>query len=185
MVKKWIVGASTLTLIAIVGAGPGVADICFQYGSGGGIAVARGATVPEPNKCQNLAMYEVGATGLEGAATGSICQDWAGATLVFHYTYDACLGNPGGYFESATCRIELKDNKLPSTASGCRGKVNNGTFTDDTLKVWSCNADADINLRVPNDIALLCLRSRGRSHKLDSDQTRGKDDSQINSSEAE
>jgi len=183
MIGKWALGATTLLLVSLATASPSAADLCFQYGSGGGIAVARGATVPAPNKCQNLALYEVGAAGLEGAATGSICQDWAGATLVFHYTYDACLGNPGGYFESATCRIELKDGRLPSTASSCRGKVNNGTFTDDTLKVWSCDADADINLRVPNDIALLCLKSRGRSHKLDSNETREKDDSQLNRSE--
>ena len=172
---------SALALITFGAADADATDLCFQYGSGGGIAVARGATLPAANKCENLALYEVGAAGLEGAATGSICQDWAGATVIYHYTYDACLGNPGGYFESATCRLQLKDGNLPTTAGSCRGKVNNSTFTDDTLKLWSCDADRDISLRVPNDLALLCLKGRGLSHKLDSQMSPGKEDLKLRS----
>lgn len=158
-------------------------DLCFQYGSGGGILVARGATLPAANKCINLPLYEVGAGGLEGAATGSLCQDWAGATLVYHYTYDACIGTPGSYFESATCRLQLNNGSIPSTSSSCRGKVNNGQFSDTTLKLWSCDADKDIALRVPNDTAALCIIRSGFSHKLEDQAPRGKEDRNLRSAE--
>ena len=128
-------------------------------------------------------MYEVGAGGREGAATGSICQDWAGATVVFHYTYDACVGHPGSYFESATCRLQLNNGNLPTTSSSCRGKVNNGDFTDSTLKLWSCDADNDVSLRVPNDTAALCSIRAGFSHRLDDRITREKEDSDWRSGE--
>jgi len=155
----------------------------LQYGSGGGIAVAKGASLPKPNTCQTLALYEVGAGGLEGAATGSLCQDWAGATLIYHYTYDACIGHPGSYFESATCRLQLNNGNIPTTFSSCRGKVNNGNFTDTTLKLWSCNADTDVSLRVPNDTAALCSIRSGFSHKMDDQITQGKEDRNPRSAE--
>jgi hypothetical protein len=68
------------------------ADICFQYKkTGGGILVARGATLPAVNACQPLAMYEAASGGLGGAATGSICTDGTEDNMiVYHYTYDGC-----------------------------------------------------------------------------------------------
>jgi hypothetical protein len=92
--------------------------------------------------------------GRLGLATGSICRSEEGAgapTLVFQYTYDACTG-PGGYFESATCRINLDINGgLPTQptnqVSFCNGVyvslLPNASgpltqFNDPTLKVWYC-----------------------------------------------
>ena len=183
MVGRYMTLLPALALIAFGASSAKATDLCFQYGSGGGIAVARGATLPAANKCINLALYEVGSGGLEGSATGSLCQDWAGATLVYHYTYDACIGRPGSYFESATCRLQLNNGGIPTTASSCRGKVNNGQFTDTTLKLWSCDADKDISLRVPNDTAALCTIRSGFSHKLDDQVTGGKEDRNIRSAE--
>jgi hypothetical protein len=71
------------------------ADLCFQYGSGGGALVARDATLLKEGTCQPLALFESGS--LVGAANGMICRDGPGAggiTLVFYYTYDACIGAP-------------------------------------------------------------------------------------------
>lgn len=72
-----------LPLIAAVGllvaSPPGArADLCFCYGTGGGILVAKGATLPANNTCEALPLFEVG--GLGDAATGSICTDRGGAT---------------------------------------------------------------------------------------------------------
>jgi hypothetical protein len=100
------------------------ADMCIQYKkSGGGILVARGATLPAVNTCQPLAMYEAASGGLGGAATGSICTDGTSdTTVVYQYTYDGCTGN---YFESGTCRLQLNGDgqhpgdllSLPQTQS--------------------------------------------------------------------
>jgi hypothetical protein len=183
MIHRYKVLTSALALIASGATSASAADLCFQYGSGGGVLVAKGATVPAPNKCVNLALYEVGPAGLEGAATGSLCQDWAGATVVYHYTYDACIGAPGSYFESATCRLQLSNGGIPTTSSSCRGKVNNGQFSDTTLKLWSCDADKDVSLRVPNDTAALCTIRSGFSHKLDDQAPRGKEDRNLRSAD--
>jgi hypothetical protein len=183
MTRRYRILVPTLALIGFAATTASASDLCFQYGTGGGIIVARGAALPEPNKCVSLTLYEVGAAGLEGAATGSLCQDWAGATVLYHYTYDACLGHPGSYFESATCRLQLSNGGLPSTSSSCRGKVNNGDFTDTTLKLWSCDADKDISLRVPNDTPALCALRSGFSHKLDDQLSRGKEDRNLRSAE--
>jgi hypothetical protein len=129
------------------------ADLCFQYGTGGGIAVAKGAKLPEPGTCQPLALYEVGSAGRAGAANGMICRDGPGAgglTIIFHYTYDACTGR-GTYFESATCRLELGHGgpgTLPTIGSSCKGEygqalpipspVNLKNFADSTLKLDDC-----------------------------------------------
>src|SRR5687767_12053639 len=87
------------------------ADICFQYGSGGGLSAALGAKLPERNTCAPVALVEQLAIGSRlGVATGSICRgEGVGyPTLVLQYTYTAC-GGPGGYFESATCQVRLND----------------------------------------------------------------------------
>jgi hypothetical protein len=180
---RWTL-TSAMALIALTTNVAYAADLCFQYGSGGGIVVARNATIPPQNECATLALYEVGGAGLEGAATGSICQDWAGATVIFHYTYDACIGRPGSYFESATCRLKLRDQSgLPTTFSTCRGKVNNGEFTDDTLKLWSCDATKDITLRVPADDASVCQRKQSFSHGIENGMTLGKNNSKLKMNE--
>ena len=73
------------------------ADMCFRYQkTGGGTLVVKGGKLPAVNTCEPLAMFESG--GLAGAATGSICRDINDFTVIFHYTYDACIG-PGHYFE--------------------------------------------------------------------------------------
>src|SRR5437667_11172654 len=104
----------------VIASPPGAkADLCFHYkNSGGGTLVARGAKLPAINTCEPLALYEREGQppspinhGLEGAATGSICQDWAGATVIFNYAYDACMG-PNSYFESGTCRLQLQNGNL-------------------------------------------------------------------------
>ena len=152
------------------------ADMCFHYkNSGGGTLVARGAKLPPANGCQSFALYEREGQplspfthGLEGAGTGSLCQDWAGATLVFQYTYDACLG-PTSYFESGTCRLQIQNGNLPTTASSCRGTYIGGSsigtfahFNDGILEPCDGN---DVNWRVPNDTAALCGLRTGFSHQ--------------------
>jgi hypothetical protein len=136
------------------------ADICFQYGTGGGIIVAKGASLPAPNTCLPVALVEQVEGGRIGIATGSICTGDTGSsatTLVYQYTYDACAG-PGGYFESATCRIDINGSSfgggidLPSKPtpqiSSCNGvyadpesgqSASLTQFTDQTLKAWKCD----------------------------------------------
>jgi hypothetical protein len=103
------------------------ADICFEYGSGGGISVAKGASLPAVNACTRVTLVDQG--GRAGLATGSICTAEQGSgypLLVLQYTYTACTG-PGSYFESATCRIRLHDQgdlpreKDPGQVSSCNG----------------------------------------------------------------
>lgn len=143
------------------------ADLCFRYGSGGGIHVARDATPPKEGTCQALALFESG--GRIGAANGMICRDGPGAggvTLVFHYTYDACIG-PGSYFESATCRLQLDNNgNLPTVSGFCRGMYSAGfgphqtltTFLDSTPKIEQCAGEA-----VPGGGGGQCFAGRGLS----------------------
>ncbi len=136
------------------------ADICFQYGTGGGVVVAKGAKLPAPNACTPVTLVEQFEGGRIGIATGSICTGDTGSsrpTLVYQYTYDACAG-PGGYFEFATCRIDISGSSLGGAVdlpreptqqpSSCNGVYADPTanqsgpltqFTDETLKVWSCN----------------------------------------------
>ncbi len=98
MLRKGLLFIAALGLV-VASAPSARADICFQYQkSGGGILVAQGATtIPAVNACQPLAMYEGAVGGLGGAATGSICTDGTeDTTIVYHYTYDGCIGN---YFE--------------------------------------------------------------------------------------
>jgi hypothetical protein len=118
------------------------ADLCFHYGSGGGTLVARDATLPKQGTCQPLALFESGS--LIGAANGMICRDTVGGvTIVFHYTYDACIG-PGSYFESATCRLQLNnDGNFPAVSGACRGVFAGGSgsltaFNDITPKIEQC-----------------------------------------------
>jgi hypothetical protein len=94
------------------------ADLCFRYQkSGGGKAVARGATLPARDTCNSLALFESG--GGAGAANGVICRDGVeNRTILFHYTYHSCLGP--NYFESGTCRMQLDDNNN-FVSSTCRG----------------------------------------------------------------
>jgi hypothetical protein len=94
-----------------------------------------------------LALFESGS--LIGAANGMICRDTVGGvTIVFHYTYDACIG-PGSYFESATCRLQLNnDGNFPTVSGVCRGMLAGGSgpnhpltaFLDDTPKIDQCVA---------------------------------------------
>jgi hypothetical protein len=149
-------GALLIALLAPSFAGmPGArADMCFQYGSGGGIAVAIGAKVPQINTCTPVSLVEQIYGGRLGLATGSICRSEEGSsrpTLVFQYTYDACSG-PGGYFESATCRIDIGINGDLPTKPSDQNSYCNGVYTgllpnqsgplnqfnDNTLRVWYC-----------------------------------------------
>jgi hypothetical protein len=146
----------TAFLVPVFASTPGArADMCFQYGTGGGVAIAIGAKVPAINTCTPVSLVEQIYGGRLGLATGSICRSEEGSsrpTLVFQYTYDACSG-PGGYFESATCRIDLGINgDLPTTQpkdqnSWCNGVFANPAphqsgplthFNDPTLRVWYC-----------------------------------------------
>lgn len=123
MFRKSLLLIGTLGLVA-TGSPDARADLCFRYQTtGGGTLVARGAKLPAVNTCAPLAMFESG--GLGGAATGSICVDINDFTIIFHYTYDACIG-PGNYFESATCRLQMQNGDLPSVSSSCRGTLANG-----------------------------------------------------------
>lgn len=135
------------------------ADICFQYGSGGGLSVALGAKLPERNTCAPITLVEQLAIGSRlGVATGSICRgEGVGfPVMVLQYTYTACAG-PGGYFESATCQVRLNDqSELPTGQTGGQVSSCNGfyaslplsqsgplrQFSDTTLKVWSCSSPA-------------------------------------------
>ena len=113
-----------LTLASLAFVESARADMCFRYQtSGGGTLVAKGAKLPAVNTCEPLAMFENG--GLAGAATGSICVDINDFTVLFHYTYDACIG-PGNYFESATCRLQIQNGDLPTVSSSCRGTLAGG-----------------------------------------------------------
>ena len=101
------------------------ADMCFRYQkTGGGTLVVKGGKLPAVNTCEPLAMFESG--GLAGAATGSICRDINDFTVIFQYTYDACIG-PGHYFESATCRLQIQNGNLPTVSSTCRGTLAGGS----------------------------------------------------------
>ncbi len=119
---------STLTIalaLMVVHEQSAKADLCFRYqATGGGTLVAKAAKLPAVNTCEPLAMFESG--GLLGAATGSICVDVADFTIVFHYTYDGCIG-PSSYFESATCRLQIQNGNLPTVSSSCRGTLAGGT----------------------------------------------------------
>jgi hypothetical protein len=149
------------------------ADLCFRYQkSGGGTLVARGATLPAPDTCQTFAFFEKKESpddpGLAGAATGSICVEPEDETIaIFHYTYDGCMG-PFSYFESATCRFQLRnDHSLPSIFGGCRGKVSGEDklmhdFDDDSAILESC----DFHVHLPP--AVLCVtKATGFQHQLD------------------
>ena len=153
------------------------ADLCFRYGSGGGIAVAKGAKLPEPGTCQPLALYEVAPGGRAGAANGMICRDGPGAgglTIIFHYTYDACTGG-GSYFESATCRLQLGSagpGTLPTVSSSCRGTYGHApstpnpvplkNFVDSTLKLDDCSG---VDTTVPGGGGAQCSGKFGFSHQ--------------------
>jgi|SRR6266568_1003209 hypothetical protein len=123
MLRKGLLLIAALGLIIASQSGAR-ADMCFRYQvTGGGTLVAKGAKLPAVNTCEPLAMFENG--GLAGAATGSICRDINDFTIIFHYTYDACIG-PGSYFESATCRLQIQNGNLPTVSSSCRGTLAGG-----------------------------------------------------------
>ena len=151
------------------------ADLCFQYGTGGGVSVAIGAKIPAINTCAPVTLVEQVYGGRLGLATGSICRSEEGSsrpTLVFQYTYDACVG-PGGYFESATCRIDLDINGEVPTKPSDQNSLCNGVyvglqpnqsgplkqFNDSTLKVWSCNGGPFV---VPGGGSAQCFAYRPR-----------------------
>ncbi len=174
--KTLLLIASLAPAIAIM---PGArADICFEYGTGGGTSVAKGAKVPPVNTCIRVTPVDLGAR--LGVATGSICQVFpqtGSPMIVFQYTYDACTG-PGSWFESATCRIRLSDTgdlpseRDPGQSSSCNGiyaapdtnKTSPVTqFSDISLRVWDCT---NSNLSVPTGSPGQCIGSppMSRSH---------------------
>lgn len=126
---------TTLGFICL-GAASASADICFNYGSGGGILVSKEVTFPARNTCRPFGFFESG--GLNGAATGSICTD--GNTAIFHYHYDGCSGH---YVESATCYLKLTSGALPTTNSSCRVTVLSSNqpavYEDFTAKMELCD----------------------------------------------
>lgn len=168
----------TAFLLPIVDSTPSaLADICFQYGTGGGISIAIGAKVPPVNTCTPVSLVEQIYGGRLGLATGSICNSEQGSsrpTLVFQYTYDACSG-PGGYFESATCRIDLEipSGNLPDQPSNqnswCNGVYvslssnKSGPltqFNDSSLKAWNCAGGPFV---VPGGGSTQCFARRLRA----------------------
>ena len=152
------------------------ADICFQYGTGGGVSVAVAAKVPAINNCSPVTLVEQVYGGRLGVGTGSICRSEEGSsrpTLVYQYTYNACSG-PGGYFESATCRIDLDINGELPTKPSDQNSLCNGVyaglmpnqsgplkqFNDSTLKVWSCAGGPFV---VPGGGSAQCFANRPRT----------------------
>ena len=141
MLCKALLIFTALSLV-IVNSPSARADLCFRYMvSGGGTLVMKGLTLPAPNTCQPVAMYEANEGGLGGAATGSICFGGAdGATIVFQYTYDGCTGY---YFESGICRLQLdRNNDLPTTGSSCRLTSGGGIFYSEIgdAQIFSCDS---------------------------------------------
>jgi len=177
----------TAFLMPVFASTPGArADMCFQYGTGGGIIIAIGAKVPTINTCTPVSLVEQIYGGRLGLATGSICRSEEGSsrpTLVFQYTYDACTG-PGGYFESATCRIDLNINGDLPTQPTNQNSYCNGVyvslppgqsgplkqFNDATLKVWYCTGGPFV---VPGGGGAQCFT--GRLHSK-TDETPAKTD---------
>ena len=131
-----------LTLMAALGLfgakAPGAqADLCFRYGSGGGTLVAKGAQLPDPNKCRTLSFFEEG--GAAGAGTGSICRAANGGTVIFHYSYHGCLAP--SYFETGTCRLDTTRG-LPAEGTCRLTFIVNDTpndSVDSTPVLTSCN----------------------------------------------
>jgi hypothetical protein len=173
-------------LLSVFAATPDArADICFQYGTGGGVVIAIGAKVPPINTCTPVSLVEQIYGGRAGLATGSICRSEEGSsrpTLVFQYTYDACSG-PGGYFESATCRIDIGLNgDLPAAKPSDQNSWCNGVyaglapnqsgsltqFNDHTLKVWSCTGGP---FAVPGGGSAQCFAGRLRAGSVQSPVT--------------
>ena len=132
------------------------ADMCFSYTkTGGGVLVMQGVTLPAPNTCQPVAMYEAAPGTFGGAATGMICHDGTdGRTIVFQYTFDGCTAD---YFESGICRLQLpNDLSLPTISSTCRLTLGSGIFyreVDDAV-ISSCDSKA---LPVPGGGGGQCL----------------------------
>jgi hypothetical protein len=100
------------SLVSVLASIPGAEadDLCFQATSGGPIRVAKGVSVPPVDTCIQVTLFDV--TSPYGLSTGSLCTSNTDPTthsmgnfLLFHYTYDACMGD--SYFESATCIITL------------------------------------------------------------------------------
>jgi hypothetical protein len=143
------------------------ADLCFRYTtSGGGTLVMKGVTLPAPNTCQPVAMYEgvdAPEPGLGGAATGSLCFGGAdGRTIVFQYTYDGCTGN---YFESGICRLQLSnDLSLPTVSSSCRLTLGSGVFyvEVDDAQIYSCDST---QIPLPGGGGGQCISDRFRPHR--------------------
>jgi hypothetical protein len=181
--KRMLFIASLLPVFANTPAAQ--ADICFQYGSGGAVAIAIGAKVPPVNTCIPVSIVEQIYGGRLGLATGSICNSEQGSsrpTLVFQYTYDACSG-PGGYFESATCRIDLEipsgdlPNQPSSQKSLCNGvyvglQPNQSgplkQFNDFTLRAWNCTGGPFV---VPGGGSAQCFAYRLRNGSVDQPAT--------------
>jgi hypothetical protein len=79
-------------------------------------------SVPPVDTCIQVTLFDV--TSPYGLSTGSLCTSNTDPTthstgnfLLFHYTYDACVGD--SYFESATCIITLGAKfNLPTDSRG-------------------------------------------------------------------
>jgi hypothetical protein len=177
MLRKNLPLIAGLGLVLVTSTGAN-ADICFQYGTGGAPAVAKGAKLPAPNSCVPLALFEANEFGTRlGAANAMLCRD-NDITLVYHYNYDACTG-PGSYSESATCRLAIPNGDLPSASSNCNGQYTgllpNQTgpakqFSDFTLKAWYCDGKD-----VPGGgFSAQCLSRWGFSHpEMGEDTSKG------------
>jgi hypothetical protein len=124
--------------------------------TGGGVLVMQGVTLPAPNTCQPVAMYEAVGGTFAGAATGMICLDGTdNRTLVLQYTFVGCTAD---YFESGICRLQLSGDigGLPTTSSTCRLTLGNGIFyreVNDAV-ISSCSASA---LPVPGGGGAQCF----------------------------
>src|SRR5262249_36006080 len=101
----------------------------------------------------------------------------------FQYTYDACSG-PGGYFESATCRIDLNSNgDLPRDKPSDQNSWCNGVyvglqpnqsgplhqFNDPTLKAWTCTGGPFV---VPDGGSAACFAGRLRTMSVEPPTTK-------------
>ena len=150
MLRKSLTISASLGL-AIVSTAPALADICFEYTSGGGVGVAVGAKVPAHNTCERVTIVGADAS----LATGSICKSQLGdarPTLYYHYVLMGCTGS---YFETATCHVDLgQQEDLPSGKPEGQDTSCTGVFAGLTpnqsgplrafsnyrdLKAWNCN----------------------------------------------
>ena len=139
-------GLTFIVALGLIGASvpSAQAHLCFRYGTGGGTLVARGAQLPNTNECRTLSFFEAG--GYRGAATGSICRDRNGATVMFHYVYHSCNGPT--YFETGTCRLDVQHGGGLPAIGECRLTANQTGLPnpDSTPVLESCDLELQEDL---------------------------------------